>query len=139
MGYVINDNDTILCSNITFDASHAFVTLKDGQTTMEVTQDKLKSFKMNGKIYERRILYNNYIPTEKTVYMELLGERNGLKLYVYKFNEGGSWNEKKAKFKGGYEIDQLMVYKENSLYLKVPNGSIKTVLDFFNMKGYGYN
>jgi hypothetical protein len=124
-GYVVSNNDTILCSKVLFDFNNVQITLKNGET-VKLEKDKINAFKANGKSYEKKEIFKDKKPTGEFAYMELLGQRDGLKLYCYKYFEGPV---------AGYTVKSLFVYKDNNFYLQVSDNNSKTVLDYFHVEG----
>jgi hypothetical protein len=127
--FVVANDDTILCKDIAFNASNATLTMDNGQT-MEIKREKVDAFKSNGKVYVKNVVYKNGTATDKTAYMLLLGERNGLKLYRYKFYE--LEGAEKPGNSTPREVVQILVYKDNSLYLQVEDKNVNNVIEYFN-------
>jgi hypothetical protein len=129
--FVVANDDTILCKDLAFNASNATLTMENGQT-MEIKRENVDAFKSNGKVYVKNVVYKNRVATEKTAYMLLLGERNGLKLYRYKFYELDNAEKLGNSNPTPREVVQILVYKDNSLYLQVEDKNVNTVIKYFN-------
>jgi hypothetical protein len=67
--------------------------------------------------------------------MELISERNGLRLFCYRFSDEGisvKGNKSVASIK---DPILLIVYKSNDFYLQLTKVNTSALLDFFHVDG----
>jgi len=96
---------------------------------MKLEKDNIIAFKANGRSYEKKEIFKDKIPTGEFAYMQLLGQRDGLKLFSYKYFEGPVSNSNE-----GYTAKKkLIVYRETNFYLQVTEANANTVLGYFNV------
>lgn len=61
--------------------------------------------------------------------MVFLGQRDGLKLYIYKYYESPVSNSNE----GYVAKKELIVYRDNNFYLQVTETNATTVMNYFNV------
>jgi hypothetical protein len=134
INYVITNADTIICKEMSMGFSNAEITKTNGDV-VKVNKEDVDAYKVNGKLYERKVVFKNKNATGVRAHMELISQRNGLKLYCYKFIADSGWDTKKGNFEDAREVASLLVYKDDNLYLEVDEQNVPTILDFFHVTG----
>ena len=89
------------------------------------------SYKKDNTVYEKKALYEGKMPTGKSVFMELVRQKNDLKLFRY--TENGTyfdcWNL--SFFKG---ITRSFVYRGDEFVVELTPRNVHTICNFFNLK-----
>jgi hypothetical protein len=134
LGYLITENDTFICKEIKSGLSNMRVTLVDGEK-QKIDKENVKTFYVDGKKYDKMPVYLNGKPTGNFKFMELLSQRNGLKLYKFTFFCCGSWDLAQQKIEGAKEKTVLLVYKDDKFYLHMDKQNAKTLSEFFHLDG----
>jgi hypothetical protein len=134
INYVVTNEDTIICKDISVGFTNAKITKTNGDV-VKVNKENVEAYKVDGKIYEKKVVFKNKKATDNKDYMELIAERNGLKLYCYKFIAGSGWDTNKGNYENSKEIATLLVYKDNNLFVEVEKKNAPTILDFFHVAG----
>jgi hypothetical protein len=132
--YVITNHDTTLCKRVNLGLTDAKIELLNG-STKEVSKDAIMAFKTDGRQFERKTLFDNNKPTGVTAFMELLGQRNGLKLYCYNVPDDLNPDNNSITVNGVRKSAILLVYKNNDFYVQVTKINAPTLLDFFHING----
>ena len=134
LSYVITSDDTIICKHISIGVNNARIT-KLNDEFVKVDKEYLKAFSLHGKLFEKLPVYLNGNFTGQTAFLELVGQRNGLKLYKYTYFEDSTWSSDNKSVQAAHEVTALFVYKDKDYYLQVNNKNAKTVLPFFHIDG----
>jgi len=132
INYVITNEDTIICKDISMGFTNAKITKTNGEE-VKISKEDVEAYKVNGKLYEKKIVFRNKKATDNRAYMELVGQRNGLKLYCYKFIADSGWDTSKGNYENAREVATLLVYRDNNLYLEVDKQNAPTILDYFHV------
>jgi hypothetical protein len=132
-GYVITANETIMCSNMKMGIKNARVTLLNGEKT-KIDKDQILSFQYNGSQFDRMPVYENGQNTGKTRMMQLLCQRNGLRLYKCCAIIPSGWDNATNTFESTRKVTMLHVYKDGKYYLQLDKNNAKTLAEFFHLK-----
>ena len=130
--YIVTENDTIKCSSFSFGVSEANITLANGEKTT-VDKNNVKAFSVNGRVFEILPIYVEGKPTGNNAFLELLAEKNGLKLYRNYYFAGLGWNANGKSQSDANRTTVLTVYKDKKYYANVNEKNAKTILSFFNI------
>jgi hypothetical protein len=133
-GFVITNHDTTICKNIFMGLSDAKVEMING-STMNISKNEILAFKSNGRYYERKEVYLNNKASGIYSFMELLGQRNGLKLFCYRFSDEVNSGKENSKSMGYKDPVLLVIYKDNNFYLQLTKSNTPALLDFFHIDG----
>jgi hypothetical protein len=134
LGYVITNNDTIICDHVSLGVNNARITKTNGEL-LKINKEEVKAFLVHGKLYEKLPVYLNGSYTGQTAFLELIGQRNGLKLYKYTYFVDSGWDSSNQVVMPTKEVTALIIYKDNNYYLEVDDKNAKTVLPFFHITG----
>jgi hypothetical protein len=116
VNYVITNNDTIVCENLSVGLTNARLHLENGQLIKVKTSD-VKSYSTGGRIFDNLPVYFNDKPTGEKAFMELIRLKNGFQLYKYSGN--------------GQSV--LLVFKDGKYCVGVSDRNKATLLDFFQV------
>lgn len=134
---VITKNDTTVCKKVALNSNGIVMKMFDG-TSVNVSNDNVLTFTSQGKTFERRELYINNKATGKFVLMELLGQKNGLRLYRYDFSKA---SQDIIALKNSEKVENhttLLIYKDENFYVQVSKANASTILDMFNLNELFY-
>ena len=123
--YVITENDTFIGASLDFGLSNAKITKADGEK-IKIDKDEVESYLEHGRRFDKMPVYMNGKNTGKESFLELLSQRNGLKLYKFKCNLNSKVENKNACM--------LLVFKEKDFYVQVDKANAKTIAEFFHIK-----
>lgn len=132
LGYLITATDTFICKDIKNGIIKMRLTLPNGEK-QKIEKDDVKTFYVHGKRYDRLPVYINGIATGEVKFLELLSQRNGLKLYKHTFFCCGYWNMTKQKIESAGEKNVLLVYKDDNYYLQLDNRNAESLASFFHI------
>lgn len=132
--YVVTDKDTIACKNLSFTVSNAEITLLNGDKT-QVNKENVKAFSVNGKKYENRPVYVDGKPNGNDAFLELLSERDGLKLFKYSYYETSGWDKSKS-INDMKKVNVYTVFKDGTYYVQMDSRNSKTLLNYFKLDEY---
>jgi hypothetical protein len=132
--FVITARDTTICKKVLMGISDAKLELING-ATMNVNKNDILAFKSNGKYYEKREIYLNNKATGISVLMELIAQRNGLKLFCYRYSSGGITKYENNTIVSVKDPILLVIYKNNDFYLQLTKTNKPAMLDFFHVDG----
>lgn len=124
VNYLVTDEDTFIGTNLNFGLSNAKLTQTDGQVA-KIDKDLVESFFVTNKRFDKMPIYMNGKNTGKEDFMELISQRNGLRLYKFKCNQNLNVNDKDACL--------LIVFKEKDFYVQVDKNNAKTIAEFFHI------
>jgi hypothetical protein len=133
-GFVITGHDTTICNRVLVDFQNANIEMKDG-SVMKVDKNKVLAFKSGGKYYEKREIYLNKKATGIYAFMEFISQRNGLKLFCYRFSDGVISDHDNNNISTLKDPYLLLVYKNNEFYLQLTKSNSQGILDFFHADG----
>lgn len=127
--WIASEEGRMQVEKIRIGVNTARITLENGEKIV-MPLDKLESYSLHGKIYEKRMVYDNGKPTGEMAYMQLISSRNGFKLF------------RNAEF--DYDapqpftaVDKFYVFKGDDLYLALDEKSIPSVFSFYGLE-YSY-
>lgn len=123
LGFVITKTDTIICEDVTFELKDAHVKLINGNE-MKIDQNDVQSFSIHGKTYDRLPVYVDNKPTGESSFLELVSQRDDLKLYKVALNEAN---------KKGSGSFMYVVYKNGNFYLNVDKKNASIILEHFHV------
>jgi hypothetical protein len=133
-GYVITNDDTIICHDVALGITNARITFDNGETT-KVDKEDVKSYMVNGRQYDKLPVYLNGKPTGETLFLELLCQRNGLRLYKHTYFVQSGWDTEKQKFEDTKQLTALLVYKDGNYYLQIDQKNAANLANFFHLEG----
>jgi hypothetical protein len=105
---------------------NARVVLETGEHAV-IPIENLDSYSLQGRIYEKEIVYKNGESTGRSSYMELLASRNGLNLYR-------NLEYDNEAIEPLNPVDRFYVYKGGKLYLALDEKSLPSVFNFYGLK-----
>jgi hypothetical protein len=129
--YVVAGNDTIACKNLAFTVSNAEITLPNGDKT-QINKDNVSAYSVKNKKFENRPVYVDGKPNGNFAYLELLGERGGLKLFKYSYYETAGWDKSKS-INDMKKVNVYTVFKGDKYYVQMDMKNSKTLLHYFNL------
>jgi hypothetical protein len=138
LSYLITSDDTILCKDIKIGIRNMRITLINGEK-QKVEKGVVNSFLIDGKKYDRMPEFIDGRSTGKNKFMELLCQRNGLKLYKNTFYCCGGWNTSKNSIESSGDKTILLVYKGNDYYLQLDKKNAQTLSEYFHLQGLRFN
>ncbi len=133
-GYVVTDVDTIACKSLSFGYDGANITLANGEKTL-VNKENVKAYSLNGKKFENLPVYVDGKPNGNNSFLELVAERNGLKLFKYSYYDTNGWDATKS-VEDMKKVTVLTIFKDNKYYVQVDQKNAKTILPYFNLNEY---
>jgi hypothetical protein len=138
LGYLITSTDTIICKDIKVGVNNMRITLVNGEK-QKISKGNVNTFYINGKKYDKMPEFIDNRATGKNKFMELLCQRNGLKLYKNSFYCCGGWNTSKYNFEGSGDKTILLVFKGNDYYLQFDRNNASNLSEFFHLQGLRIN
>ncbi len=106
--------------------NNARVVLETGERVVIPIKD-LDSYSLNGRIFEKKMMYMNGKSTGKSAYMELLDSKNGLNLF-----RNVEYDQEAIEPLN--PVDKFYVYKNDQLYLALDEKSMPSVFKFYELK-----
>jgi hypothetical protein len=134
LGYLITNTDTIICKNIKSGLKNMNIVTTDG-VKQKVDKQEVKTYYLDGKKFDRMPVYREGKPTGEIKFMELLCQRNGLKLYKNTFYCCGKWNSSLQQTGCAGDKNVLLVYKGDQLYLQMDKNNAENLAGFFHLEG----
>jgi hypothetical protein len=127
--YIITTDGQVIVSDLSYGLFNIRVKDNDGQL-MKISYAEVVSYKKGDRIFEKKELYTGNKQTGKQVFMELLRQDNGLRLYRYACE--GAKCDRKSMFLEPANACKLFVFKGDQYMLEVNAANRETVLDFFS-------
>lgn len=128
--YLVTNDGKVYFSNVSFGVFNIRITNDNGQTE-KVGYSEVMSYKKGNRLFEKKDLYVNNRNTGKKVFMELIRQDNGLRLYTYN-GDGPAACSKHSAFSEPVQACKFFVYKGDQYLLQLNEKNRSTVLDFFS-------
>jgi hypothetical protein len=135
--YVAKAGDNNLTPKTTEDTSNS----KKGNSEINAkpaNNVEEKSFTVGGHFYEKTPVYVNGKSLGFDAFMELISQRNDLKLFKYSYFEEKSLNAANPS-KSNQEVTVYLVFKGNDFYIQLDNKNSQSLLKFFNVEDISIN
>jgi hypothetical protein len=128
--YVITRDGQVIVSDLSYGLFNIRVKDDDGLQT-KISYADVVSYKKGERIFEKKELFTNNKSTGSKVFMELIRQDNGLRLYRYS-GEGAPRCERRSFFLEPATACKMYVYKGDQFLLELDATNRATVLDFFS-------
>ena len=124
--WVASKDGRMRVEKVNIGINNARIVLETGEKIV-MPLAKLDSYSLNGRIYEKKMVYRNGKPTGDMAYMELINSRGGLSLFKNVENDPESTEPLKT-------YDRFYVYNGDALHLTVNDKSLPSVFNFYGIK-----
>jgi len=121
-----SDKGQINCENIRIGTSKARIALENGEK-IAVSLEDLDSYSIDGKVYDKKMVYKDGKSTGKMTYMRLIESQNGLSLY-----ESAELDYESIDPLQTY--NKYYVYNGEAMHLALNEASLPSVFNFFGVK-----
>jgi len=120
--YVVTKDGNVLFSKVNNGFIHLRCKRNDGSLT-KFDANEIKAYRKDGRYYEKVPYIVGSKPSSREVFMELVCQKAGLKLYIYN----------PASVKADNYMVEMYVFKDGKYFETVTPQNLKHYLDFFNI------
>jgi hypothetical protein len=128
IAYLITQNDTLICKKIKPGTFNICITNIDG-VIQNIPNENVSAYFVNGKRFDKMKVVLDGKPTGESRFMELLSQRNGLKLYEYKY----SLDTTQQHIVNSRGKAVLLVYKNDEFFLQIDKKNAESLSNFFHL------
>ena len=124
--FLSSDKGQISCEKINVGTSKARILLENGEK-ISISIADIDSYSIDGKIYNKKMLYSDGKPTGKMAFMQLIDSKNGLSLY-----ESAELDYESVE--PLQPVKYFYVYMGEALHLALNEETLPSVFNFFGVK-----
>lgn len=127
--YILTRDGNMYFATFNFGMKNLRARHTDGRL-FKVRYADVVSYRKDNTVYEKKALYEGKIPTGNSVFMELIGQKNDLKLY--RFREYGTYFDclTYSFCKGN---TRYFVYRGDEYIVELTPRNVQTILRFFEL------